>query len=192
MPRMTCTTRGIQALKPAERYVDYWSDNPKERGFGVRVYPSGNKSWLLHTRKTKSGKPIMVTLGTFPKMRLAKARSEAAHPLGTHVFPRSAKSAASAWVWSKRTAAAMARATGIPFTAHDLRRTVATMMGESGIEADTIGLVLNRRKPGVTTRHYDRSTRETAKRAALNRWAQRLIQTVTKTPATVTPIRARA
>jgi hypothetical protein len=43
-----------------------------------------------------------------------------------------------------------------------------------------------------TTRHYDRSTRETATRAALDRWAQRLTQIVTKTPATVAPIRARA
>jgi integrase len=95
-------------------------------------------------------------------------------------------------VWSYRTAAALARATGIPFKAHDLRRTVATMMGELGIDSDTIGLVLNHRKPGVTTRHYDHSTRETAKRAALDRWAQRLVQIVTETPAKVTPIRARA
>ena len=95
-------------------------------------------------------------------------------------------------VWSKRTASALAALTGIAFTAHDLRRTVATMMGELGTDADTIGLVLNHRKPGVTTRHYDHSTRETAKRAALDRWAQRLTQIVTETAAKVTPIRARA
>jgi hypothetical protein len=65
------------------------------------------------------------------------------------------------------------------------------MMGELGIEADTIGLVLNHRKPGVTTRHHDHSTRETAKRAALDRWAQRLTQIVTETPAKMTPISAR-
>ena len=77
VPRMTLTTRGIQALKPKAHYVDYWSDNPKERGFGLRVYATGVKSWLLYTRKTKDGNPIMVTLGTFPEMKLAKARREA-------------------------------------------------------------------------------------------------------------------
>jgi integrase len=149
------------------------------------------KRWTIPATETKNRTVHQVPLSE-PAVELLQARSETAHPLGTYVFPSSAKSDASAWVWTKRTAAALATATGIAFTAHDLRRTVATMMGELGIEADTIGLVLNHRKPGVTTRHYDHSTRETAKRAALDRWAQRLAQIVTETPAKVTPIRARA
>jgi len=147
--------------------------------------------WTIPATETKNRTLHQVPLSE-PAVELLKARSETAHPIGTFVFPSSAKTDASAWVWSKRTAAALATATRILFTAHDLRRTVATMMGELGIEADTIGLVLNHRKPGVTTRHYDHSTRETAKRAALDRWAQRLTQIVTETAAKVTPIRARA
>ena len=149
------------------------------------------KRWTIPATETKNRITHQVPLSE-PAVELLQARSDTAHPLGTYVFPSSAKSDASVLVWSKRTAAALAAATGIPFTAHDLRRTVATMMGELGIEADTIGLVLNHRKPGVTTRHYDHSTRETAKRAALDRWAQRLTQIVTETPAKVTPMRARA
>jgi integrase len=108
------------------------------------------KRWTIPATETKNRTAHQVPLSE-PAVELLKARSEAAHPLGTDVFPGSAESDASAWVWSKRTAAALARATGIPFTAHDLRRTEATMMGELGIEADAIGLVLNHRKTG---RHH--------------------------------------
>ena len=149
------------------------------------------KRWTIPATETKNRTVHQVPLSE-PAVELLKARDEAAHPLGTFVFPSSEKTDSSVWVWSKRTAAAIAAATKIAFTAHDLRRTVATQMGELGIDADTIGLVLNHRKPGVTTRHYDHSTRETAKRGALDRWAQRLLRIVTEEPATVTPIRARA
>ena len=78
MPKMTFTTRGVEALKPSTRPVDYWSDDPTERGFGIRVQPSGSRSWFVWTRKTKTGKPAMVTLGTFSAtFGLAKARKEA-------------------------------------------------------------------------------------------------------------------
>jgi len=149
------------------------------------------KRWTIPGTDTKNGHPHRVPLSE-PAHELLTARQEAAHPLATFAFPSGPNLNSSAWVWSKRTAAVFAAKTGVAFTAHDLRRTVATEMGELGIDADTIGLVLNHRKPGVTTRHYDHSTRETATRAALDRWAQRLIQIVTETPAKVTPIRARA
>lgn len=157
--------------------------------------------WTIPATETKNRQEHQVPLSK-PVADLLAARNEVAHPLDEYVFPGSPngrglpdqgpRKRGSIDVWSYRTAAALARATELPFRAHDLRRTVATLMGELGIEADTIGLILNHRKPGVTTRHYDRSTRETAKRAALDRWAQRLLQIVTETPAKVTPIRARA
>jgi integrase len=77
MPKMTFTTRGVEALKPSTHPVDYWSDDPTERGFGIRVQPTGSKSWFFWTRRTKTGRPTMVTLGTCPPMKLAKARKEA-------------------------------------------------------------------------------------------------------------------
>jgi len=423
MPTITFTTRGLKALKPGPERVDYWSDDPKEPGFGLRVFPSGVKSWFLFTRQTKSGQAVRVTLGTFPTMKLEKARTTAedkradvrtgtnpadehraarkgqretvaallasytthvelrrqagefrswpdtkrsferdvlptwgdrpvreirrkdvidlvttkaltgktaanrlqAHvsmllsygvdhdwldsnpayrlrkkkeqartriltsdelrtlwqyldgddgmvlsrglaagptitmppeasatikdvfkllllcgqrlgetsrmrwpdldlaaarwiipgsetkngrehtvPLATPVtdlltrrqtaatsdpvFPSRADSEASIFVWTKRAAASMATATGIAFTAHDLRRTVATGLGELGIAGDVIGLVLNHTKPGVTGRHYDHSHREAAKAEALTRWAARLHAIVTGEPAKVVPI----
>ena len=411
MPKIDFTTRGVEALKPATRPVDYWSTAPAERGFGLRVLPSGTKSWFVWTRKTKTGKPTMVTLGNFPDMKLAgareaaedaraevkhgespaedrrearqaqrdtvqalfdkyaehvavrrqagefkswpdvkrsferdvlpawgdrparsierrdvielvtrkalvgrtaanrlqahvsmlfsygvdhdwlsanpalrlkkraeqprdrvlsadelttlwtylesdapmalsrgvkaaslitmpartaatlrdlfkllvlggqrlgetsrmawsdvdldartwtvpaaqaknrtahrvplsppmlaivKARAEAAPPTSRYVFPSDEAGLFSVHVWSKRAAATIAAATTIAFTAHDLRRTCASGLGELGISSDVISLVLNHKKPGVTGRHYDLSTRETAKREALDLWAQRV------------------
>jgi integrase len=109
------------------------------------------------------------------------------------VFPSRTGSEASILVWSKRSAAAIATATKIAFTAHDLRRTVATGLGELGVSGDVVGLVLNHTKPGVTGRHYDHSQREMAKREALTRWAARLEAIVTGTSAKVLPmLRKRA
>jgi len=428
MPRVTLTTRFVEALKPADGPVDYWSDDAGERGFGLRVWPGGTKAWFQYTRKTKDGKAVRVTLGTSPPMKLAKARAEAegararvwagdmpaeekregrqaqretvaalfesycqhvelrrqagefrswpdvkrayerdvlptwgdrpvreikrkdvidlvtakaltgktaANRLQAYcsmlfaygvdhdwldgnpayrlrkkkeqartrvltsdelrtlwryldgddamvlsrglatgptitmppesgrtikdvfkvlvlcgqrlgetsrmtwadvhldagtwiipgsetkngrehtvplaksvadlltrrqesacspcVFPSRTGSEASILVWSKRSAAAIATATKIAFTAHDLRRTVATGLGELGVSGDVVGLVLNHTKPGVTGRHYDHSQREMAKREALTRWAARLEAIVTGTSAKVLPmLRKRA
>jgi integrase len=43
--------------------------------------------------------------------------------------------------------------TGITFTAHDLRRTVATIASEMGYDLERIGAVLNHKKSGVTARY---------------------------------------
>lgn len=416
MPRIDFITRKLDALKPSARPVDYWSTDPAERGFGLRVQPTGSKSWFVWTRKTKTGRPTMVVLGTFPKMKLiearkaaedaradvkhgespaedrrearqaqrdtvqamfdkyaehvavrrqagefrswpdvkrslerdvlpvwgdrpareierrdvielvtrkalvgrtaanrlqahvsmlfsygldhdyvtanpalrlkkraeqprdrvlsadelkalwtyldgdaplalsrgvkdakpilmpastaatlrdlfkilvlcgqrlgetsrmgwadvdldartwtvpaahaknrtahrvplspsalavVKARGEHAPPSSRFVFPTDEPGLFSVHVWSKRAAAAIASAIGVPFTAHDLRRTCASGLGELGISEDVISLVLNHKKTSVTGRHYDLSTRETAKREALDRWAEHVASVVT-------------
>lgn len=90
MPKMTFTDRGLRALKPKANRVDYWSKDAHEPGFGLRVFPSGTRSWFQYTRKTKGRtrttkdgstvfvKAVRVTLGTFPDMGLAEAREAAA------------------------------------------------------------------------------------------------------------------
>lgn len=427
MPKLELTTRGVAALRPAAHAVDYWSADPAEAGFGVRVFPSGVKSWFYYTRQTASGKAVRVTLGTFPEMGLAKAgekmaeerakvkvgqdpaearrveraarrrtvralfdaysrhvavrrqagefrswpdvrrslerdvlpawgdrpasdirrkdvielvtakkldgpiaanrlqahismlfaygtetdwitgnpaarlrkrkeqprdrvlsapelralwpvledsaaltlsrggpkgipivmtagtgaalrdlfklllqtgtrlgetsrmtwadvdleakiwtipatdtknrtphrvplsrqaaaileRRRAADSLSPFVFPSAPGKKTSAFVWAKRAAPVFARAAGVAFTAHDLRRTVATQLGELGISDDVIGLVLHHTKAGVTGRHYDHSAREAAKAAALERWADRLNAIVTGKSGDVVPMAGR-
>lgn len=71
------------------------------------------------------------------------------------------------------------RALDLPhFTAHDLRRTVATGLGRIGVPDDTISRVLNHKKGDVTSEHYQRHQYEREKRAALGRWAEHVARLV--------------
>lgn len=55
-------------------------------------------------------------------------------------------------------------------TVHDLRRTVATWMGEIGIAKDLIASILNHAPKGVTEVHYNKATMLGQKRKAMERW----------------------
>jgi integrase len=59
------------------------------------------------------------------------------------------------------------------FTAHDLRRTVATKLAEGGVSRFVISRILNHVEPGVT-KVYDRYTYDAEKRAALTWWSAKL------------------
>ena len=52
-----------------------------------------------------------------------------------------------------RTFERLNKATSISFTAHDLRRTVATIASEMGYDLERIGAVLNHKKTGITSRY---------------------------------------
>ncbi len=68
---------------------------------------------------------------------------------------------------------------GIPhWTAHDLRRTAATIMADLGVVPHVIGHVLNHRtvtKAKITDRIYNRYEYDREKREALELWERRLI-----------------
>ena len=58
---------------------------------------------------------------------------------------------------------------------HDLRRTAATRMAESGVPRDHIAKVLNHVEGGpAATRVYDRYDYDSEKRQALERWDRSL------------------
>jgi integrase len=59
------------------------------------------------------------------------------------------------------------------FTAHDLRRTAASMMTGMGIPRLTVSKILNHVEPGVTA-VYDRHSYDKEKREALEGWSHRL------------------
>lgn len=64
-----------------------------------------------------------------------------------------------------------------PWTAHDLRRTAATMMEELGISPFVVGHVLNHisvTKASITSRVYARYSYDREKREALELWASKL------------------
>jgi len=74
MPQMPFTARWIEAVKPpATGQVDYFDTHPP--GVGLRVAPSGRKTWFLMYRY--NGRLRRLTLGTYPVLSLAEARQRA-------------------------------------------------------------------------------------------------------------------
>ncbi len=72
--RHRLTVKAVAAAKPAEREYTLW-DNLLAH-FGVRVQPSGVRSWIVQTRVR--GRMRKITLGRFPELPLDAARREGA------------------------------------------------------------------------------------------------------------------
>lgn len=71
MPTISFTARSIESLQPAAAaQVDYWDEGLA--GFGIRVAPTGRKSWIVMYRA--SGRLRRLTLGKYPIIGLADAR----------------------------------------------------------------------------------------------------------------------
>lgn len=68
------TAEGIKALKPSGRRVDYWDTNLT--GFGLRVTPTGVKTWC-YCYRTDGGRKRRWTIGRYPHLSLADARQKA-------------------------------------------------------------------------------------------------------------------
>lgn len=78
-------------------------------------------------------------------------------------------------ITTKSTADTIKKLTTIPdFRVHDLRRTVATMMEETGIDQFTVGKILNHSGQSVTEKHYSWYKYTDKKLEALNLWSRRL------------------
>jgi integrase len=67
---MRFTDKCVAALKPKGHRYEVWEDG--RTGFGVRIAPSGRKSWLFMYRF--GGKARRMTLGQYPRIGLASAR----------------------------------------------------------------------------------------------------------------------
>ncbi|MBT3923560.1 MAG: tyrosine-type recombinase/integrase [Nitrospina sp.] len=68
---MKFTDKSIKALKPKSDRYEAWEDNGK--GFGIRVSPTGVKSWIFIYRF--DGLARRMTLGRYPAMTLAEAHT---------------------------------------------------------------------------------------------------------------------
>lgn len=73
---MRFTDRTIQALKPKDKRYITWEDSPHGLGtLGIRVSPTGRKSWVFmysHMLKAR-----MITLGRYPNFTVAQAHAKA-------------------------------------------------------------------------------------------------------------------
>ena len=67
---MKFTDRKIKNLKPNNDRYEVWEGN----GLGIRVAPSGRKSWIFMYRF--DGKPRRMTIGTYPTTSVAEAHKD--------------------------------------------------------------------------------------------------------------------
>src|SRR5579863_10016417 len=72
------TQRSLVALKPTGAQVDYMAVGVE--GFGIRVYPSGRKTFFVRYRRGRGFRRF--TIGDFPRTSLREARAEAEAIIG--------------------------------------------------------------------------------------------------------------
>ena len=77
--RRKLTQRVVEALPTPDRETVWW--DRELSGFGVRVYPSGSKVYMVHTRA--NGKSARVTIGSHRLWSVRKARREAARMIAS-------------------------------------------------------------------------------------------------------------
>jgi integrase len=80
MTKTVLTDRGIKALKAKPSSYVAW--DAALASFGLRVFPSGAKSFVVVRRPAGSPKPDWTTLGRYPEVGLAEARIRAQSVLG--------------------------------------------------------------------------------------------------------------
>ena len=81
--KLTITKRAVDALKPADKPWIAWDD--KLTGFGVRVHPTGAKSFIVNYRTGDGGRKApnkQVVLGRYGKIAPDQARRLAQTTLG--------------------------------------------------------------------------------------------------------------
>jgi integrase len=69
-------------------------------------------------------------------------------------------------------------------TAHDLRRTLRTFLGEHDVPDEVADRVLNHTRPGVGNQHYNHARMQPQVRNALNMWASH-VERLVETPASL-------
>lgn len=77
MARLNFTAKSLAALKPSDERRDYFDENLP--GFCLRITPSGIKTFSVMYRH--AGRLRRYTLGTFPRLKLASARTDAKEAL---------------------------------------------------------------------------------------------------------------
>lgn len=78
MPKIKLTHRGIDSLTTGKWLTDYWDETLP--GFGVRAHHTGRKKFFL--RYSIDGTRRRMTLGNYPALSLADARSQAKEMIG--------------------------------------------------------------------------------------------------------------
>jgi integrase len=136
---------------------------------GMRWSELGEDTWTIPEERYKTKKKHLVPLSAAVQELIKEAGAQ-----GDLVFTTNGKTPVSGFSKTKTRLDRELKFTK-PWRLHDIRRTVATMMGEMGIEPHIVEEVLGHvsYKAGVAGL-YNRAEYETRKRAALELWARRV------------------
>jgi len=136
---------------------------------GMRWSEIADDGWHVPNERAKSGRGHLVPLSSLAREILADVPQ-----IGELVF----RTRPGSWNWAKGRVDAK-----IPhWRLHDLRRTFATHLRSLGVDRLVVSKLLNHAEGGVT-RIYDRYTADPEKTAAMERWANRLREIISGTPA---------
>jgi len=159
--------------------------------FGCRRSETQELEWeqvsfeqgIVSFDRTKSGRPHAVPFGPYARSILERRREQAEKngDDSPFVFPATRtgyKSKTRSHIrQTKRTEDEIAKASGVDFSAHDLRRTSASLLGEAGVGVYSLKAALNHSANGgdVTERHYMR-IRLKALRAVFERLEEAILE----------------
>jgi integrase len=144
--------------------------------------------WTIPGNETKNGHPHRVPLTTPVVALLHEQRASV--PDGPPWVFSNMLGSGSVHHRARKVPGQLTRRLGFHFRGHDLRRTVATGMAESGVRVQVIARVLNHIDGSPrATKAYDRHTYDAEKLHALETWAQRLDHILTGAKAAVVPFR---
>jgi integrase len=147
--------------------------------------------WTLPATETKNKHQHRVPLSKPARAILTRRRPTSDEDVERQVYVFSTMPGSNIYARAKK---AMAQLCGaFKWTnarAHDLRRTVATNLGELGIAPHVISAILNH-TDGSITAVYNRFKYDAEKQAAIDKWAERIAAMAKATPADVVTIEAR-
>jgi len=136
---------------------------------GMKRSEITDDGWHVPNERAKSGRGHLIPLSS-----LAREILDEVPEIGELVF----RTRLGSWSWAKERVDAK-----IPhWRLHDLRRTFATQLRSLGVDRVVVSKLLNHAEAGVT-KIYDRYAADPEKAAAMDRWANRLREILSGTPA---------
>ena len=144
--------------------------------------------WTIPAERTKSGRETWVPLSPLA-LELIGEPDEFEHVFTSYAGRPFSLYTISQGMRRERETLGLAKKAATP---HDLRRTLATHLGEMEVDRLTIGKLLNHSETGVTGKVYDVSERWRQKRTAMLAWSDKLqeITSGVPVPDKVTKLRA--
>ena len=135
---------------------------------GMKWSEIADDGWHVPNERAKSGRGHLVPLSSLAREILADVPQ-----IGELVF----RTRPGSWNWAKGRVDAK-----IPhWRLHDLRRTFATHLRSLGVDRLVVSKLLNHAEAGIT-KVYDRYSADSEKRAAMERWANRLREIINGAP----------